>query len=370
MPTARLIERAAQAHPGSPRIGILTFHRCINYGSYWQARCLVEGLREMGADAVLLDHESPIVKRAEWRCALRPTLPLHTPRSDFRAYARKARKFLHAFEELPLSHPFPIDRPEEMGDYDSIVVGSDEVWNLRHPWYGGCSTFYGAGVPGRLISYAASFGNQDASDGLSEYWAGQLANFGFMSVRDENSRSIVHAALGRDPEIVLDPCFQFPPQRVRRNRGNGGYVALYGHNLPDWFSGHVRRWADDRRISIISIGYRNHWADEQDLEAGPEEFAELMANAEAVVTNFFHGCVFALVNQRPFVTAPSPYRFNKVRDLMRALETDGRVVTREADARTYARLLAEPIDPFVEERIAQLRSRSADFLDRALAMPS
>ena len=26
----------------SARIGVLTFHRCINYGSYWQARCLVE----------------------------------------------------------------------------------------------------------------------------------------------------------------------------------------------------------------------------------------------------------------------------------------------------------------------------------------
>ena len=25
----------------SRTIGVLTFHRCINYGSYWQARCLV-----------------------------------------------------------------------------------------------------------------------------------------------------------------------------------------------------------------------------------------------------------------------------------------------------------------------------------------
>ena len=30
------------------KIGVLTFHRCINYGSYWQARSLVEGLRSRG----------------------------------------------------------------------------------------------------------------------------------------------------------------------------------------------------------------------------------------------------------------------------------------------------------------------------------
>ena len=47
------------------RIGVLTFHRCINYGSYWQARCLTEGLRRRGHDAGLLDHRSARVNRAE-----------------------------------------------------------------------------------------------------------------------------------------------------------------------------------------------------------------------------------------------------------------------------------------------------------------
>ena len=35
----------------SPKVGVLTFHRSINYGSYWQARCLVEGLAKRGLDA-------------------------------------------------------------------------------------------------------------------------------------------------------------------------------------------------------------------------------------------------------------------------------------------------------------------------------
>ena len=30
------------------RVGVLTFHRCINYGSYWQARCLVEAIAARG----------------------------------------------------------------------------------------------------------------------------------------------------------------------------------------------------------------------------------------------------------------------------------------------------------------------------------
>jgi hypothetical protein len=52
------------------KIGILTFHRCINYGSYWQARCLVEGLRARGHHAAILDHDSRRINIAEWKCAL------------------------------------------------------------------------------------------------------------------------------------------------------------------------------------------------------------------------------------------------------------------------------------------------------------
>jgi hypothetical protein len=129
--------------------GVLTFHRCINYGSYWQARCLVEGLRARGHDAVLVDHASWRVSLAEWKCALRPLLPAAVSGPDQLRYAVKALKFLRAVSSLPRSPRVALDRPDGMERYDLVVVGSDEVWNLQHPWYGGCPLFFGAGVPAR-----------------------------------------------------------------------------------------------------------------------------------------------------------------------------------------------------------------------------
>src|SRR3546814_6421663 len=87
------------------------------------------------------------------------------------------------------------------------------------------------------------------------------------------------------------PCLQFPGPAARRGASGEGYVALYGHNFPEWLCLSVRHWARARGLPIRSIGYRNDWAAEQWLEAGPLEFAELMAGADAVVTNLFHGCV-------------------------------------------------------------------------------
>src|SRR5215203_3577302 len=101
------------------KIGVLTFHRCINYGSYWQARCLVEGLRARGHEAELLDHHCPDVRLAELRCAFQPMLPARTRRSDLRSYGRKSRKFFSAFAKLPLSESFPLHRPETLTGYDA-----------------------------------------------------------------------------------------------------------------------------------------------------------------------------------------------------------------------------------------------------------
>src|SRR4051794_21739308 len=104
------------------RIGVLTFHRCINNGSYWQARCMVEGLRSRGLDAVLLDHESALVTSSEWRCALRPTRPIPGRAGDGRLYRTKVRKFGHAMASLPLSPRFDLREPESAGQYDVVVV--------------------------------------------------------------------------------------------------------------------------------------------------------------------------------------------------------------------------------------------------------
>jgi hypothetical protein len=193
------------------KTGVLTFHRCINYGSYWQARCLTEGLRARGHDAVLLDHVSATVNRAEWRCGFQPTLPTPVPASDRPQYREKMRRFFEAFEGLPLSAPFPLDDPSRLEELDAVVVGSDEVWNLSHPWYGGKPLFWGEGLRARkLISYAASFGCYGWQWGLEPQWVERLRRFDAIAVRDVNSVTHIREALDVEPALTLDPCLQFP----------------------------------------------------------------------------------------------------------------------------------------------------------------
>jgi hypothetical protein len=350
------------------KIGVLTFHRCINYGSYWQSRCLVEGFRKMGHEAVLLDHDSSLVNRREWRCALQPQLPSKGPPDDIARYASKTRRFFQAFDQLPRSARFNLDDPCSLKELDLIVVGSDEVWNLRHPWYGGYPIFYGAGLKtSRLVSYAASFGNYDASNGLPMCWSEKLANFTSISVRDRNSARIIRGALGFEPELVLDPCLQFPPTlEPYLLETQSPYVAVYGHSFPLWFTNVVRNWAVPLKYRLLSIGYRNDWADQQFIAAGPEIFAHLMADAVAIVTNFFHGCVFSLLNAKPFTCVSSDYRANKLRDLMRLLSADRHLIDEDSAGSSVVGLLGSPLDEVISRRLAMLRRLSHEYIQKVV----
>ncbi|MET3725058.1 polysaccharide pyruvyl transferase family protein [Sphingomonas trueperi] len=348
-------------------VGILTFHRCINYGSYWQARCLAEGVHARGHRVMLLDHESPRVTRAEWRKALQPMLPARTSAEDRRHYGAKLRKFLCAFDALPLSPGFDLVDPIEMPHVDTVLVGSDEVWNLRHPWYGGASIFFGQGLNAECVAaYAASFGSYDADAGLDPYWQDQLRRFDNIAVRDANSRQLVTQAIGKAPVVVLDPCLQFPPQPDAATPvPEGRYALVYGMDLPEDFAAAARNWAGPRGVRLISIGYRNDWADEQWLDAGPHDFAAAMAGAQAVLTNFFHGCVFALLNDTPFACAPALDRMNKVRDLAELLGAEQHLLVPGAPIDLGA-ILDVPLDAAIGGRIEAMRDQSNAYLDKVL----
>jgi Polysaccharide pyruvyl transferase len=346
-------------------VGILTFHRCVNHGSFWQARCLVDGLHARGHDAVILDHDSHRVNVAEWRCALQPTLPTPVPSRDRPLYRSKVHKFAAAVEGLPRSPTFDLHDPTSIDAYDTVVVGSDEVWNLQHPWYGGSALFFGVGLRARrLVSYAGSFGNYDAGQGLPAVWADRLRTFHAISVRDDNSREIVARAIGAVPAVVLDPCLLFPPSPSPACGGpDRPFILVYGHNFSPWFVDEIRRTASARGLVTVSVSYRNDWADLQWIDAGPHNFAHAMSRARAVATNFFHGCVFALLNRAPFVCETSAYRRNKIKYLLSAIGGDRHLVSWRTPRHLYGTLLAEPPDQELDRRIDALRCTSTAFLD-------
>jgi hypothetical protein len=203
---------------------------------------------------------------------------------------------------------------------------------------------------------------------LEQEWSDKLFRFDAISVRDENSRMHIQQALQFEPELVLDPCLQFDitPDEEEMIHLPERYVAVYGHNFSSSFIAEVRRWARAQKLPLVSIGYRNDWADEQWLTAGPHQYALFMQQSTAVATNFFHGCVFALRNSKPFVCESSSYRSVKVQGLMETVGGEKHLVNDQTPATVYDELLASPLQASILHNIRRLREHSNAFLDRTL----
>ena len=351
------------------RLGILTFHKCFNYGAFWQARCLVEALQSMGHTAVVLDHLSWRVNVSEWKCGFFPCSPEFRSLTKLPAYGRKILAFQKSRARLPLSYTFSLDQPRTMEEFDLVIVGSDEVWNLKHPWYGGKELFFGKGIRSRsLVSYAASFGNYPATEELPPRFAENLRQFKAISVRDHNSQKIIRDVVGIEPELVLDPCLQFEPNPDSDIRlPDQPYAVVYGWGFTRPLEQQVRRWAKRAGVRLVSVGYHNDWADENRLSANPDDFVNLMRNARAVATNFFHGCVFSLKYERPFVCESLPYRAIKIHDLLAMVGAERHQVRPENKAESWIERLNEPLNPEIAARIHWLRESSQAYLDRVLS---
>lgn len=353
--------------PGGKRVGILTFHRCINYGAYWQVRSLSDYFRDEGHEVHVLDYRSKAYYKKELQHALRPFRP--APKSDVLRFLLKTVKFVRAQQRMQRTPTFSLHAPPNFSAYDLIVVGSDEVWNLRHPWLGGVPLFFGDRLaPKQLISYAASFGNHDATVGLTPEWVSRLRRFDQISVRDSNSLELIERHLGQTPPLVLDPCLLYtrtdslPVARTRQP-----YVLVYGNRYRPELIAATREWARKKNLRIVSVGYRNDWTDETLISAGPHDFVRMYREATAVVTTYFHGCVFSLKYHRPFVAQLSDYRANKVRGLLTLLGATHRIFD-PANPDGLDTLLSTPVERTIIDAIDKIRNTSKAFLSKCLAV--
>ena len=93
-----------------------------------------------------------------------------------------------------------------------------------------------------------------------------------------------------------------------------------------------------------------------------------LAKSEFVVTNSFHGAVFALIFHRPFVLLPveNSGMNDRIYTLMSALGLCERIVTSENEAQA---VLQKPIDwEAVDARLLDLRANSEQYLSEVIGL--
>lgn len=296
------------------KIGILTLHNAINYGAYLQAFALQSTIREMGynAEIVNLEKHNSIERLKLIKCK-------HPKRVVYNY--KLLKEFDKVKKQLFLSR-------KSVTEYSTIIVGSDEMWNVINGSFVHRREYFGEGIKAdNIITYAVS-ANKVTSAEFKTITNNQIdfGNFRSISVRDDNTYKLVKDITRREVALVLDPTMIYPywekhivPCIVKN------FILVYSFTTYEDEKVAITEFAKKNNKKIISVGSYNPWCDEN-ICATPFEFLGYIKAADYVITSSFHGVAFSILFNKKFVIYPQGK--GKVLDIMNRFELHDRDVTR------------------------------------------
>lgn len=364
------------------KIGTMTFFGSHNYGSVLQAYALQQFIVDL-----FQQHRIPCEYRIiGFRSAQQQALYL-PPKADspknvvkrlmYLPYKRKIDRQHDKFERfiaerLFVTEPFsdPSALPERAADFDVLLSGSDQVWNVRAKDFSYAYLFDGCG--GKKISYAASLGPLpiDKSRFDAERYAALLRDFASVSVRETQSREALGAFLDEERIALMpDPVFLLSAEEWRKLESEpypDRYILFYCLEPSKAQIRLAKRAAKQLGLPVVITGYRNKndWMNPfvKLYDAGPYDFLSLIDRAALVLTSSFHGTAFSLIFGKPFL-AIDGMADARIRDLLTRFGAERNGIA--ADAREIS---VPPVMKDAETVICGERAKARAYLEEAFGL--
>jgi hypothetical protein len=299
--------------------------RAGNYGGILQAYALQQVLLEFSPH-VAVDTSDPQISlmrgvRFSYRM-LRGVLPAWV---DWQWRSREeVNRRLDDFisENIAISANFARTNSRNIGvvagRIRAVVVGSDQVWRSAYSNIPNSFLAFLEGANIRRLSYAASFGTdsiQDYSQDDRESARRLLGHFDGVSVREDSGVAICREEFDVEAERHLDPTMLLPTEqylslassRTPRSAAAGGLLlyVLDTSETVDSIADEISAALNVDRRSLLPPkpeSYRQfHGNVGRYLKPPVEEWILSFASASFVITDSFHGCVFAILFHRPFI---------------------------------------------------------------------
>ncbi|MCQ2514310.1 MAG: polysaccharide pyruvyl transferase family protein [Ruminococcus sp.] len=291
------------------KVGILTFHRALNYGAVLQGYALQKTLTKLGADCDIVDYICPKIT-TDYK-------PFRIYKNDllksfakscvmFRRRAIRAKSFQSFFNNLIVKSKkeyTPDNISDAKDDYDLFIAGSDQVWSPRcvgfDPAY-----FLTFARDEQKYSYAASFAIPDLPEEQIPEYKKRLAGFQSFSVREQSGEKLVKELTGREAVTHLDPSLLLSADewsKIAVRKLNQPYILVFSANPPVSMVAFAKKLSKEKNLPVYYINdapHPNKDGINYILAPTVEEFVGYFKNAEYVVTNSFHGTAFSVIFNR------------------------------------------------------------------------
>lgn len=304
------------------KVGIISMQRVRNYGSYLQAYGLKKMIESLGHQVVFVDYKTEasaeesgtFKERGAYQLFCKARGKIKNAKNKVLRSLGKGEpaffKFVRDFEKIYIRELGVPKEKHYRTEVDVLVIGSDEVFNCTQGnGIGFSKELFGAdNHAGKVISYAASFGNTTMEKlenrNMQEDLKKLLKNFSALSVRDENSYNIVQELTGIKSKIHLDPVLIYDfKEDIKDIRVPKGYIIVYAYNnrISAKEGEGIRSFAESKNKRLIAISGEQPFCDEY-VYCRPLEILSYFKHADYVITDTFHGTIFSVINHRKFAT--------------------------------------------------------------------
>ncbi len=329
------------------RIGILTYHRAENYGALLQAYALRTYLVGLGHNVDFVDYW-PVYHRRffelfSWRKFRESSLRGKMVQLYYTLFWHQARRrrqqnlqaFMHKELGLPLETRYHNDH-DVVEEFDVVFYGSDQIWRRQrmpsHPgfdfWYFGSDN-----VQARKIAYAASMGSIDVKENEKEILRRHLLKFEAISVREASLKEWL-TSLGIQSQIVCDPVFLLGKDfwlsltdKASEQPAYQHYILVYNLLGQTTTVNFAELLSKEKNLPIVEVSkkYAPFTNGRRYCRtARVEDFLSLLAHADYVVSNSFHGVALSLIFQKQFFAVGMGPRAGRVTSLLASLRISGR----------------------------------------------
>ena len=359
-------------------IGVVSYNiHCnfTNYGSALQSWALKEAINKLGHHAVLIDYCPEILKGKD------PLNPFENMWDKDEESIRMCQlsmpaieKNYYKFEDFYTNN---FDRTKKVytkdnfndvvkdNNLDGFVCGSDTIFCVDE--FGiddGYYANYDCMKNGYAVSYAASFGDSHFNDETYKLLDERLKNFKAIGIREKGMVSYIQDRVDVPVSKVIDPTLllnvdDYSEIVAKDTHQDEKYLLLYARRYNPKMSAYAEKIAKENGWKIIEISLRatNKDIHEMRYDAGVEEFLELVKNAQFMVTNSYHGMIFALHFRKDFVVFSREQCDTKIAEL---LEMIGLIDRMLINGDEQFNKTIDYVD--VHGRIEKARKQSLEFL--------
>ncbi|MBQ4513260.1 MAG: polysaccharide pyruvyl transferase family protein [Anaerolineaceae bacterium] len=341
------------------KAGILTFHRASNYGAVLQAYALQRTIEQIGFSSEIIDYRSPAIEAAHnpllfskkfgaKNILLVPVKIIkHKIFSDFRKrYLRLSEKADNKSIESIISN------------YTVLITGSDQVWNDKISGQD-VNYFLPYNLPVRKYSYAASLGDSYNSAWIREMLAKFGSKFNTISLREKSVQDYVSEASSKKCRVDVDPtlllCKGEWLEIAQKPKFQDPYILVYTLAPAPALIKAAKGMSDKTGMKIVFLN--NSFTYDRNIKktrfSTPEEFIGWFSEASFVFTNSFHGTVFSIIMNKPFLISKNAVvGLNKrSADLIQLLEIENRVLSEKADMEHISEIDWEKTNLLLSEQV-------------------